>query len=101
MTKDRDKELDQMLEPFRDVSPSDIYMKRWQNAVQAELQRQTKRQRFSMRRLFDIAVAASVGCAIGIWASQHRQATPESTNDFFSADAATVQHVYTNIDSDF
>jgi hypothetical protein len=96
MSKDRDSELDELLQPLREMPKDDLLIRRWQKVVRRELRRQIAGQ--PVKVWLQILSAGLVGFVLGAAAFR----TPMPRVDSFTSqsefvdDAATVSYFYVN-----
>lgn len=93
----KDKDLENLLKPLKDLKPNDLQMQIWQRAVQAELP--AKKPLFNFPWAFQLAVASLIGFIVGalIFKNQPSQMSVSQVAQI-SLDDATFEYTHDNLD---
>lgn len=93
----KDKDLENLLKPLKDLKPIDLQMQKWQRAVQAELP--AKKPFFTFQWAFQLAVACLIGFIVGalIFKNQPNQESASRIAQI-SLDDATFEYTHDNLD---
>jgi len=97
----KDKDLENLLKPLKDLKPNDLQMQKWQRAVQAELPANTniKTSIFTMKWALQLAAASLIGFIVGalIFKNQPDQGSAPRIAQI-SLDDATFEYTHDNLD---
>ncbi len=97
----RDNELDQLLKPLKNISPSDLQMQRWQSALAKNQSRDKKILSLSkIQWMMQLAAAVLVGVLIGAIAFKNGDSANHLAQSMvqISLDDATFERSHDNLD---
>ncbi|MGZ3744596.1 MAG: hypothetical protein ACXWRA_12415 [Pseudobdellovibrionaceae bacterium] len=97
----KDDELNELLKPFRKISPQDLQMQKWQAAVQSEV-RAGRRMITSTKRKWALQLVAAIFIGVIMGALLTKSfLLPAVQNPLMaqiSVDNATFEHSHANLD---
>jgi len=92
----KDKDLEKLLKPLKDLNPNDLQMQQWQRAVKNQLP-QPKRFSFDMKWAFQLVAATLVGVVIGALLFKNTSDSSAQTVQISLSDA-TFERSHDNLD---
>lgn len=95
----KDKDLENLLKPLKDLKPNDLQMQKWQKAVQAELPAQKSNSVFNMKWALQLVAATLIGFIVGALIFKNHsgdESAPRVAQ--ISLDDATFEYTHDNLD---
>ncbi|HEY8271626.1 MAG TPA: hypothetical protein VIG33_12115 [Pseudobdellovibrionaceae bacterium] len=95
----KNKDLEDLLKPLKDIAPNDLQMQQWQNAVQNELTTNKAASHSNIKWAFQLVAATLIGFIIGVLLFKNNSERESSSQMAqISLEDATFERSHDNLD---
>jgi F0F1-type ATP synthase assembly protein I len=91
----KDKDLEKLLQPLKELNPNDLQMQQWQRAIKSQLPQ--PKASFNMKWAFQLVAATLVGVVIGALLFKNAASSSANTVQISLSDA-TFERSHDNLD---